>query len=152
MSDEADVEAPEVEPVSRIAAGVGAAIGVTLMAVGFVGAFADGDRTHPFKLARWVVAADLAHDLVLVPIVAAVSWLIGRWIPPVARVPFRWATATVGVVALISWPFVRGYGRNATVPSLLPRNYALGVLAYAAGVLVVTCAWTLVRSRRGAPG
>jgi hypothetical protein len=49
----------------------------------------------------------------------------------------RWAVATSAVLVLIAWPFVGGYGQNRGNPSLLPRNYAHGLVAY----LVVT--WLL---------
>ncbi len=34
------------------------------------------------------------------------------------------------VLTLIAWPFVRGYGRRADVPSALQRNYARGLIVY----------------------
>ena len=137
---------------SRVAPIVGVIVGLPLLVVGVLGAVADGDRTKPFELARWVVGADLAHDLVLAPVVVGVSWLVGRIVPPVARGPVRWAAATTGVLCLIAWPFVRGYGRNETVPSLLDRNYATGLAAYVAAIWFLAFAWIAVRrARHSAP-
>ncbi len=137
---------------SRVAPIVGVIVGLPLLVVGVVGAVADGDRTKPFELARWVVGADLAHDLVLAPVVVGVSWLVGRIVPPVARGPVRWAAATTGVLCLIAWPFVRGYGRNETVPSLLDRNYATGLAAYVAAIWFLALIWIAVRrARHSAP-
>lgn len=132
---------------SRIPAMIGAVVGVAIMAYGVGGAWAERDRTKPFELARWVVGADLAHDLILAPVVLAVSWLVGRFVPPIARWPVRWATATTGVLALVAWPFVRGYGRNPSVPSLLDRNYALGLGVYVVVVWLVAATWVVVRAR-----
>ncbi|HOT81066.1 MAG TPA: hypothetical protein PKY13_13820 [Microthrixaceae bacterium] len=137
---------------SRVAPIVGVIVGLPLLVVGVLGAVADGDRTKPFELARWVVGADLAHDLVLAPVVVGVSWLVGRIVPPVARGPVRWAAATTGVLCLIAWPFVRGYGRNETVPSLLDRNYATGLAAYVAAIWFLALIWIAVRrARHSAP-
>ena len=137
---------------SRVAPIVGVIVGLPLLVVGVLGAVADGDRTKPFELARWVVGADLAHDLVLAPVVVGVSWLVGRIVPPVARGPVRWAAATTGVLCLIAWPFVRGYGRNETVPSLLDRNYATGLAAYVAAIWFLALVWIAVRrARHSAP-
>jgi hypothetical protein len=137
---------------SRVAPIVGVIVGLPLLVVGVLGAVADGDRTKPFELARWVVGADLAHDLVLAPVVVGVSWLVGRIVPPVARGPVRWVAATTGVLGLIAWPFVRGYGRNETVPSLLDRNYATGLAAYVAAIWFLALIWIAVRrARHSAP-
>ena len=149
MSAPTDLGAPtDADAVpSRVAATVGALVGVAIMGYGVWGAFADGERTKPFELARWVVGADLAHDLILAPVVIAVSWAIGRVVPVVARPPVRWAAATSGMLCLIAWPFVRGYGRNASVPSLLDRNYATGLVAYLAVVWVAAGIWAALRWR-----
>jgi hypothetical protein len=63
----------------------------------------------------------------------------------------HWALATSVVLALFAWPFVLGDGRSATVPSLLPRNYGRGLLAYVAAVWLLAVAMALrghVRQRR----
>ena len=132
---------------------VGVLVGVPILAFGVWGTFSSRSDTHPFELARWVVASDLAHDLVAAPIFVTLAWLVGRWLPPPARGPVRWALATTAVLALIAWPFVRGYGRNPTVPSLLNRNYATGLAAYVGVVWAIAGVWlvvAVVRSRNAA--
>ncbi|HLM63340.1 MAG TPA: hypothetical protein VK306_03495 [Acidimicrobiales bacterium] len=47
-------------------------------------------------------------------------------------------------------PFVRGYGRNAGVPSLLPRNYATGLLAALALTWLLAASWIALGRRRRA--
>jgi hypothetical protein len=134
---------------------VGVVVGVPAMAIGVWQAFAVRSDVHPFELARWVVASDLAHDLIAAPIVVAVAWLVGRWLPAPVRVPVRWALASTAILALIAWPFVRGYGRNPTIPSLLDRNYATGLTAYVVAVWVLAVAWAvvgMVRARRTSSG
>lgn len=123
---------------------VGAVIGVPILAIGIWGAIADRDQTHPVELAKWVVASDLAHDLLAAPIIVAVAWLVGRLPRPELRAPLRWGLAATGVLVLYAWPFFRGYGRNPSVPSLLNRNYAAGLAAYVAVVWVVAIAWGVI--------
>jgi hypothetical protein len=107
---------------------IGLALGLPLMAVGLVGAFDNAARTHPAELGRGVVA---------------------RRVTPAAAWPaVRWALATSGVVALVAWPFVRGYGRRPANPSLLPRDYALGTWVALAAVWVVAAIWASVAWRR----
>jgi hypothetical protein len=127
---------------------IGAVVGVPILAVGVWGTFADRSDTHPFELARWVVASDLAHDLIAAPIFVTAAWLVGRWFPPPVRAPLRWALGTTAVLSLIAWPFIRGYGRNPTVPSLLNRNYSTGLATYVGLVWATAAVWALIAARR----
>jgi hypothetical protein len=107
------------------------AIGWSVMVGAVIGAVADRRDAQPAVLARWLVGGALLHDLLWLPIVAAVGAVLART-GRRGRVPaaVRWAIATSAVLVLIAWPFVRGYGRNRGNPSLLPRNYAHGLVAY----------------------
>ena len=107
------------------------AIGWSVMAGAVIGALGDRRDAQPTVLARWLVGSALLHDLLWLPIVAIVGAVLAR-VSRRGRVPapVRWAIATSAVLALIAWPFVRGYGRNQGNPSLLPRNYARGLVAY----------------------
>jgi membrane protein implicated in regulation of membrane protease activity len=49
-----------------------------------------------------------------------------------------------GVVLLVAWPFVRGYGRDPTIPSLLDRNYAVGVAAAIGATWIAVAVWIAV--------
>ncbi|MGK2950594.1 MAG: hypothetical protein ACSLFP_18620 [Acidimicrobiales bacterium] len=128
---------------------VGLALGVPVMAVGVVGALDNAGRAHPGELARWVVGSALVHDAVVLPVVLALGWVAHRTTPAPAWPAVRWALATTGVIALVAWPFVRGYGRRAANPSLLPRDYALGTVAAVAAVWAVAAAWAWLGWRRG---
>ena len=58
------------------------------------------------------------------------------------------------MLTLIGWPFVRGYGRRADVPSALQRNYAHGLLVYVAIIwllAVVVSVAGRIRKRRSPP-
>jgi hypothetical protein len=117
---------------------IATAIGWAVMAGAVIGAFGDRRDAQPTVLARWLVGSAVLHDLLWLPIVAVVGVVLAR-VGRGGRVPgpVRWAVATSAVLVLIAWPFVGGYGRNRGNPSLLPRNYAHGLVAY----LVVT--WLL---------
>jgi hypothetical protein len=60
----------------------------------------------------------------------------------------RAALLTTAVLVAVGWPFVRGYGRSPSIPSLLPRNYATGLAAAVAVVWLIAAAWAALRLRR----
>lgn len=132
------------------------AIGWSVMAGAVIGAFGDRRDAQPTVLARWLVGSALLHDLLWLPIIAIVGAVLAR-VGRRDRVPgpVRWAIATSAVLAVIAWPFVRGYGRNPGNPSLLPRNYAHGLVAYLvltwllAGVALAIGNWRATRPRPG---
>lgn len=133
---------------------IGLALGLPLLGYGFRGVLVDAGQTHPAELGRWVVGSAILHDLVLLPIVLVASALVTRVTPTWARPPVLWALGTSSIIAIYAWPFVRGYGTDPRVPSLLARDYAAGVGAYVAVVVVMAAAWALLRRRAGsrAPG
>lgn len=130
---------------------IGLALGAPVMAVGVVGAVRSSAGLEPVDLARWMIGSAVVHDLVLVPVVLAVGTLARRLVPRWAWPVVRWALLTTGALALFAWPYVRGYGRNPNVPSLLPRNYGLGLLAYMAAVWLLAGALLVAigAARRG---
>lgn len=130
---------------------IGLALGVPIMAWGVRGVLEESSRTHPGELARWIIGSALVHDALVVPIVLAVAVGARRITPAAAWPSVRWAMATSGVVAFVAWPFVRGYGRRSSNPSLLPRDYGLGVLVCLALVwaaAAVTALWAARRARQ----
>jgi hypothetical protein len=130
-------------PVFWIATAVGWAIIVVGVRMGL------RDRElEPWTLARWVAGGLLLHDLVWLSVVA----LVGAGLAYVLRgrvpVVLGWAVATTAVLAIVAWPFVRGYGRRADVPSALQRNYAQGLLVYVAVTwLLASIVWLVGRVR-----
>ena len=132
---------------------VGLVLGLPVVAYGVRGALVDADDTHPAELARWIVGAALVNDLVVVPAVIALGWVARRATPPWAWPPVRTGLTVTGVLGLVAWPFVRGYGRDPTTPSLLARDYGAGLAAAVAVVwlvVAVSLAWRWQR-RRHAP-
>jgi len=124
---------------------IGLALGAPLMAVGVRGALVNADRTNPGELARWLVGSAVVHDAVLLPVVVVVAVVARRLVPARAWPAVRWALATSGIVLLVAWPFVRGYGRRSANPSLLPRNYGLGVAVALAVIWLCALGWIVIR-------
>jgi hypothetical protein len=139
------------DTTSRAGLVAGLVLGLPLVAVGLRGALVNADRTHPAELAAWVVGSAVVHDVVVVPAVVAVGWLGRRVVPAPAWPAVRAGLAAAGVLAVVAWPFVRGYGRDPANPSLLPRDYGAGLAAGLAAIALATAAASLVavlRARR----
>jgi hypothetical protein len=128
---------------------VGLALGVPVMTYGVAGALDEAGRVHPPELARWVVGAALVHDAVLVPLVLAVGWVAHRVVPVRAWPAVRAGLVVSGCLALVAWPFVRGYGRSAGNPSLFPRNYATGLVSALVVVWAVVAVWLVLAHHLG---
>jgi hypothetical protein len=124
---------------------IGLALGLPVIAWGIRGVFMESARTHPAELGRWLVGSAVVHDAVVLPIVLVVGTAARRIVSDRAWPVVRWALATSGVLLLVSWPFVRGYGRSRGNPSLLPRSYGAGVLVALAAVWLASGAWLLLR-------
>jgi hypothetical protein len=139
------------EPPDRPGAGlwIGLALGVPLMAWGVRGILDESARTHPAELGRWIIGSAVVHDAVLLPLVLALGVVVRRAVPQAAWAPVRWALATTGVLVLVAWPFVRGYGRRSGNPSLLPRDYGGGLLVALAVVWLAAAVLAVASTRRG---
>ncbi len=85
------------------------------------------------SLGVWSVGLALLHDGLWAPLVVAVGWLAARLLPAPARTPVLiGALVSVALVAL-ALPVLGSGGRRPTNPTVLDRNYGLG-LAVALGV------------------
>ena len=127
---------------------IGLAIGGAVMAFGVRGALMDSRATHPTELVRWVIGADLVHDLLFAPLVIAGGWLVVRVVPRWWRVPVQAGLVASGVAALVGWAAWRGYGR-ATVPDNLtvqPLDYTTAILTVWAIVWSVVAIWIAIRA------
>jgi hypothetical protein len=126
-------------------------IGWCIIAGAVLGALADRRDAQPLQLVRWVIGGALVHDLLWLPLVALVWVLLSR-VARGGRLPraVAWALATSAVLVAVAWPFVRGYGRQQGNPSLLPRNYAAGLVAYLAVIWVVALVIAVAGARRRA--
>lgn len=119
---------------------VGIVVGVVCT---YVGVTAAVETSKPTVLLRWVVGLNLAHDLILSPLVFGVGYVVHRR---------RWLAGGLfvsGVVTLVAFPLVRGYGRRPGDPSAFPRDYGRGLLVTLAAVWLLTAVgWALAVARR----
>ena len=95
----------------------------------------------------YLIGGLLVHDALLAPLVVAASVVMIYLVPSRIRPAVQGTLVVAGSVALVAIPVVGGWGRNPGNPTLLPRDYALG-LAIAVGVILVGGLLTAVRSAR----
>lgn len=136
------------ETTSRRGLIAGLVVGLPVMAFGVRGAFAEAARVHPAELARWIVGTAALNDLVLLPAVLLVGRAGRRLVPARLWPAVRTGLVASGVLVLVSWPFVRGYGRSPDNPSLFPRNYTSGLAAALVAVWLAVAAWLVIDRRR----
>jgi hypothetical protein len=138
------------ETTSRRGLLVGLVLGLPIIAYGVRGVLVDAADTEPAELATWIVTSAVVNDLLLVPVVLGVGVVAHRLVPPVAWPAVRAGLIVTGALCLVAWPFVRGYGRDPSIPSLLNRNYGAGLAAALAVVWAGVAMWlaVAVASRR----
>jgi hypothetical protein len=107
------------------------------MAAGAWGLLSEADTTRPADAARFVLGLAVAHDVLVAPLAVLIGWAVARSVPPRARAPVQASLVASAFVIVFAFPFVRGYGRVVTNPSILPRDYGRGTVA------VVTAVWTV---------
>ncbi len=121
---------------------IGAVLGWGVMAFGVIGVLGAARRTRPVELGLFLVGGALVHDLLVAPVVLLVAAVAARVVPPVARRGVSVFLFAAGAIALFSFPFIRGYGRNPTNPSILPNDYAAGLAIVIAFIAVAALGWT----------
>jgi hypothetical protein len=112
--------------------------GWIVMAFGLWGLFHDSARTHPSEWARWFFGALFVHDFIVAPAVFLAAALVVARIPARGKAPLQCGLIASGIVGVTAWPFVRGYGRRPDNSSVLPNNYAAGLL------IVIGLIWVTV--------
>lgn len=126
----------------------GAAVGAAIASVGVVSLLQESHDTHPAVVVRWVVGLAVVHDLVLVPFVLAVGTAVHRFVPATTRAVVAGGLLVSGVLVLVAWPLVRGYGRSAGNPSILPRDYGTGLAVALATTWAVAAVLAFLVRRR----
>ena len=119
-------------------------LGWGVMAFGVVGLLHNSSRTHPDQWVKWFFGSLVAHDFIVAPVVFAIGALLVARIPAPWRAPIQGGLIATGIITLMSWPFLRGYGRDPSNPSVLPNNYAEGLLVVLAVVWAavgLVCLW-----------
>lgn len=113
----------------------------------------DAAATRPTEWARWWIGADLAHDLVLAPIVCLVGLGLGRLVPKPFWAPVRAGLIGTALVLAVGWAPLRGYGRAIVPdnPTVQPLDYTSAVFSAIAIVWLIVVIWlaatVIARSR-----
>ena len=124
------------------------AAGVAMIAFALFGGGAADLSTSPYL--RFVAEVVLSVLVLALPLALAAGWLIGKVVPVVARPIVQGACMATALIVAIALPSVLGRGRDATMPSALPRNYATGlwtVLAVVWAAAIVLIVVRIVRRR-----
>lgn len=96
----------------------------------------------PWEVVLWLAGSALVHDVLIAPVVLLLGMLVLPLVAARLRGPLRGAFLTAGCLFLVAVPplFAPRPARN---PSVLPLNYAHGLLlslaAVAVGALLVAC-------------
>ncbi len=120
------------------------------MAFGVWGVLRQASATRPVTFGIYVVGAAVVHDAVIAPVVCLIGWFVTRRTGAASRPAIRFGLILTGATVLFSIPFIAGWGRLSDNPSLLPGNYALGLMIILAGVWVATGV-LLLRASRTSP-
>ena len=107
---------------------IGLALGTPVMVYGAYELVQQVGWPRAFDVAKWLGGGLLLHDLVLVPIVLALVWVVGRIASPLVRNPLRTGILGSALIVAIGWPALRGYGYHSDNPTIHPLDYGTAVL------------------------
>ena len=127
-------------------------IGTVLIAFGVVGMVGDKGIATSLDIGAWLVAADVGHDFVLAPIACLIGAVVARAFPRPWRAPVQAALLTTGVLLIVAFPALRGYGHDQVPdnPSVQPLDYTTATLTALAVVWGAAIVWLLARLATGA--
>jgi hypothetical protein len=108
----------------------------------FLEAVPDAGRRWPLVL--WIVGADLAHDLILAPMVGAIGWLSTRVSPKWVRAPVQVGLLMTATVLLVGWLPLIGSADAAGNDTIQPLDYRTAVATVLGLVWGSVAVWTLV--------
>lgn len=123
-------------------------VGGAVMAFGVRGLLVNRADTNPLRWLRLFLGSALVHDFVVAPVAIAVGVVLAKVVPARLRPFVQGGLLTSGALVLFAYPFVRGYGRRAQNPSVLPLDYGRGLLVALGAVWLVVLVLALVRWRR----
>lgn len=111
------------------------AAGLVMVAIGLRGILHNTNGwEHPPFWGLLLIGGAVGHDVILAPVVFVVAVVLVRFVPLAARPLVASGLVVSAVLTVIAWPGIRGDGRTADNPTILPLNYAHGLLT-ALGVL-----------------
>lgn len=111
-------------------------LGLVLLVRGVLGTITDPD-IHLVSQAAFLATVLIGHDAVMMPVAIAVGAALARWVPGSVRGPVRAGMFASLMLVVVAFPFVVGAGASADNPSVLPLDYARGLLIALATVWAV---------------
>ncbi len=128
---------------------VGLAVGLVPMAWG-VRLYLDAtpDLRRRVDLAGWLVGLDLAHDLVLGPVVVGIGLLVRLLVPDRLRAVVQAALIVSGAVLLVGLLPLRG-SASSDNPTIQPIDYGPSIAVVLLVIWATAAAAALLTTRRG---
>ena len=106
-------------------------IGTVGMAYGAWLLLSRQDLGQIVEVALWLAAAVVIHDGILAPAVLALGWLGGRLLPRAVARGAVTVLVLLGPTVLVAMPVLGRFGAKPDNPTLLDRDYTLGLLGFA---------------------
>lgn len=134
----------------RIARGLAALAGLAVAGYGIAGLVTHARATRPTNSLAWLLTGIVAHDAVVVPVIALIGLVLSRAVPRPYRAVTQGALIVSGSVILASLPLWRGYGGSPGNPSVNALPYGRNLLIVLGGVWAVALmlmAYRWLRSR-----
>ena len=103
----------------------------------------DWDRRINFGV--WFVGLDLAHDLLLAPMVVAIGWSVARAVSPRWKAPTQAGLILSGTVLLIAWLPLNETAAGTNNPTIQPNDYRTATLVLLIGIWASMTGWALLR-------
>ena len=100
------------------------------------------------KVAIWLLAALIIHDMVIAPSVVGLGWTLRRKVPDRGRRYLQVALIMIAVVTVIALPMIVLRGSQPPVKALLLRDYAANLTLLIGLIAVVAAASYVVRVAR----
>lgn len=121
----------------RLSRGLAALAGLAVAGYGVAGLMTHTRATHPANSLAWLLTGIVAHDAVVVPVIALIGLVLSRTVPGPYRAVVQGALIVSGSVALASLPLWRGYGGSPGDPSVDALPYGRNLLIVLGGVWAV---------------
>jgi hypothetical protein len=129
-------------------AGFVAAVVVGWATIGFAAAGLVQAKIGPvgaLEVAAWVLAGNVAHDVLIAPLVCVIGIGLAQAVPEPGRTPVRSGLVASALVVAVAYPALRGFGRRADNPSILPLDYGTAVLTVLGVIWGLVAVWIAAR-------
>ena len=135
---------------SRLPFLVGIAVGTPLLVVPGYELVSEAGLSGAAAVGRWLIGANLVHDLVIAPTICLAGWLLVRVAPRPFRAPVEAAAIVSGVLLIVAFPVLRGYGRDQVPgnPTVQPLDYVSATLIALGVVWGISAVWAVARMLR----